>query len=248
MNNQIKLLNNLEILKLDQIRANINKYIELINKGDKSIIDGLYELTELEVKLRDERAMNACVKVANFPFLKTFEDFDFNFQPSINKEQIISYKYLDFINKCENILFVGSPGVGKSHLATSIGIEAAKQRVSTYFISCNDLVLQLKRAHIENRLEQRLKFFARYRLLIIDEVGFLPLDELSSKLLFQIISRRYEKISTIITTNKSLSKWGEVFGDPVIANAILDRLLHHSKVINIVGRSYRTKDIVTDEE
>ena len=159
MNNQIKLLNNLEILKLDQIRANINKYIELINKGDKSIIDGLYELTELEVKLRDERAMNACVKVANFPFLKTFEDFDFNFQPSINKEQIISYKYLDFINKCENILFVGSPGVGKSHLATSIGIEAAKQRVSTYFISCNDLVLQLKRAHIENRLEQRLKFF-----------------------------------------------------------------------------------------
>ena len=248
MNNQIKLLNNLEILKLDQIRANINKYIELINKGDKSIIDGLYELTELEVKLRDERAMNACVKVANFPFLKTFEDFDFNFQPSINKEQIISYKYLDFINKCENILFVGSPGVGKSHLATSIGIEAAKQRVSTYFISCNDLVLQLKRAHIENRLEQRLKFFARYRLLIIDEVGFLPLDELSSKLLFQIISRKYEKRSTIITTNKSLSKWGEVFGDPVIANAILDRLLHHSKVINIVGRSYRTKDIVTDEE
>ena len=248
MNNQIKLLNNIEILKLDQIRANINKYIELINKGDKSIIDGLYELTELEVKLRDERAMNACVKVANFPFLKTFEDFDFNFQPSINKEQIISYKYLDFINKCENILFVGSPGVGKSHLATSIGIEAAKQRVSTYFISCNDLVLQLKRAHIENRLEQRLKFFARYRLLIIDEVGFLPLDELSSKLLFQIISRRYEKSSTIITTNKSLSKWGEVFGDPVIANAILDRLLHHSKVINIVGRSYRTKDIVTDEE
>ena len=248
MNKQIKLLNNLEILKLDQIRANINKYIELINKGDKSIIDGLYELTELEVKLRDERAMNACVKVANFPFLKTFEDFDFNFQPSINKEQIISYKYLDFINKCENILFVGSPGVGKSHLATSIGIEAAKQRVSTYFISCNDLVLQLKRAHIENRLEQRLKFFARYRLLIIDEVGFLPLDELSSKLLFQIISRRYEKSSTIITTNKSLSKWGEVFGDPVIANAILDRLLHHSKVINIVGRSYRTKDIVTDEE
>lgn len=192
--------------------------------------------------------MSACVKVANFPFLKTFEDFDFNFQPSINKEQIISYKYLDFINKCENILFVGSPGVGKSHLATSIGIEAAKQRVSTYFISCNDLVLQLKRAHIENRLEQRLKFFARYRLLIIDEVGFLPLDELSSKLLFQIISRRYEKSSTIITTNKPLSKWGEVFGDPIIANAILDRLLHHSKVINIVGRSYRTKDIVTDEE
>ena len=121
-------------------------------------------------------------------------------------------------------------------------------RTSTYFIGCNDLVLQLKKAHIENRLEQRLKFFSKYKLLIIDEVGFLPLDTESSNLLFQLIARRYEKNSTIITTNKSLSRWGEVFGDPVIANAILDRLLHHSTVINIVGRSYRTKDIIDDDK
>ena len=132
-----------------------------------------------------------------------------------------------------------------THLATSIGIEAAKNRNSTYFINCNDLILQLKRAHLENRLETRLKFFAKYKLLIIDEVGFLPLDSESSNLLFQLITKRYEKHSTIITTNKSLSRWGEVFGDNVLANAILDRLIHHSHIINITGRSYRTKDKIS---
>lgn len=192
--------------------------------------------------------MNACVKVANFPFIKRLSDFDFSFQPSINKEQIMNFKYLQFLEKKENIIFIGSPGVGKTHLATAIGIEAASMRTSTYFIGCNDLVLQLKKAHIENRLEQRLKFFSKYKLLIIDEVGFLPLDTESSNLLFQLIARRYEKNSTIVTTNKSLSRWGEVFGDPVIANAILDRLLHHSTIINIVGRSYRTKDIIDDDK
>ena len=219
-----------------------------MENGSKTVIDILYELSEMEMTLRTERAMNACVKVANFPFIKTFEDFDFSFQPSINKEQIINYKYLKFIDDKENIVFIGSPGVGKTHLATAIGIEAAKFRTSTYFISCGDLILQLKRAHIENRLEQRLKFFAKYKLLIIDEVGFLPLDIESSNLLFQLIAKRYEKNSTIVTTNKPLSRWGEIFGDPVIANAILDRLLHHSHVINIVGRSYRTKDIIDDDK
>lgn len=247
-NNYNKLLNNLESLNLNMFKANIDNYLSYIENGSKTIIDVLYELTKMEMNLRQERAMNACVKVANFPFLKTFEDFDFSFQPSINKEQIINFKYLKFIEDKENIMFIGSPGVGKTHLATSIGIEAAKARISTYFISCSDLILQLKRAHIENRLEQRLKFFSKYRLLIIDEVGFLPLDKESSNLLFQLIAKRYEKNSTIVTTNKSLSRWGEVFGDIVIANAILDRLLHHSKVINIVGRSYRTKDIIDDDK
>ena len=247
-NNFTRTLNNFESLNMPEFRTNIERYIGYVESGEKTMIDALYELTELELDLRTKRAMNACVKVANFPFIKRLSDFDFSFQPSINKEQIMNFKYLQFLEKKENIIFIGSPGVGKTHLATAIGIEAASMRTSTYFIGCNDLVLQLKKAHIENRLEQRLKFFSKYKLLIIDEVGFLPLDTESSNLLFQLIARRYEKNSTIVTTNKSLSRWGEVFGDPVIANAILDRLLHHSTVINIVGRSYRTKDIIDDDK
>ena len=247
-NNFNKAVNNFSDLGLHKISENLAAYIDFINKGEKNVVDSLYELTQMEIKLKAERAMNACVKVANFPYLKEFNDFDFSFQPSINKEQILDFQYLKFLENKENVVFVGSPGVGKTHLATSIGIAAAKQRVCTYFISCNDLMLQLKRARIENRLDQKIKFFCRYKLLIIDEVGFLPLDVESSNLFFQLIAKRYEKSSTIITTNKSLSKWGEIFGDNVLANAILDRLLHHSHVINIVGRSYRTKDIFDAKE
>ncbi len=192
--------------------------------------------------------MNACVRVANFPFLKTFDDFDFSFQPSINKDFITNFQYLSFIKNKENIVFIGAPDVGKTHLATSIGIEAAKQRTSTYFISCSDLIFQLKHARLENRLEQRIKFFCKYKLLIIDEVGFFPMNTESSNLFFQLIAKRYEKTSTIVTTNKTLSMWGEIFSDSVIANAILDRLLHYSHVINIVGRSYRTKNIISELE
>ena len=248
MNNYVKLQNNLESLGLFEFKNNLDKYIEYIQNDQKTVVDALYELSEHEMSLREKRAMNACVKVASFPFLKTFDDFDFSFQPSINKEEILNFKYLQFIEQKENIVFIGTPGVGKTHLATSIGIEAAKSRISTYFISCNDLVMQLKRALLENRLEQRLKFFSKYKLLIIDEVGFLPLDKESSNLFFQLISKRYEKNSTILTTNKSLSKWGEIFGDPVLANAILDRLLHHSHVVNIVGRSYRIKNISVEDD
>lgn len=248
MNNYNKLLNNLDTLKLHEMHDRVDDIIDRNNRGEVNMTDGLFELTEREIEFQKERAKVALVKVANFPFQKTFNDFDFSFQPLLNKNEILDLKFLKFIEKKENIIFVGPPGVGKTHLATSIGIECALNRISTYFISCHDLLLQLKRAHLENRIEQRIKHYASYGVLIIDEVGYLPLDIDSSNLLFQLIAKRYEKKTTILTTNKNFGDWPVVFGDTVLANAILDRLLHHSKVFLIKGRSYRTKNIIKNNE
>ena len=237
-----ELLNNLERLNLVQTKAHIDTYIDLLTSGDKSIVEALNELLKLEIELKEEKATNACVKVANFPFRKTLNDFDFNFHPTIRKEIIEDLDSLRFIEKKENVLFLGNSGVGKSHLSVSIGISAAKKRYSTYFINCHDLLLNLKRAHLENRLETRIKHYTKYKVLIIDEIGYLPISKEEANLFFQLINKRYEKNSTIITTNKEFSKWHEIFGDATIANAILDRLLHHSNVIKITGASYRIKD------
>lgn len=245
MNNYNKLINNLETLKLFKFKDKLDDYIDLINNKQKTIIDAIYELTELEIDSLKEKMIAHSIQFAGFPFYKTLDEFDFSFQPSINKELILDFNNLRFIERKENILFVGSPGVGKTHLATSIGIENARNNHSTYFINCNDLIQALKKTYLQNRLDDKLKTLSKYKLLIIDEVGYLPIDIESANMLFQLINKRYEKNSTIITTNKPFSKWGELFGDNMIANAILDRLLHHSHVINITGKSYRTKDIIS---
>lgn len=147
-----------------------------------------------------------------------------------------------FIDRSENIVFLGPSGVGKTHLASAIGIAAAKKRTSTYFIKCHDLSQNLKRARLENRLESRLKHYTKYKLLIIDEIGYLPIDPEVPKLFFQLIDMRYEKRSTIFTTNVNFKFWDEVFQEPKLANAILDRILHHATVVTIVGNSYRLKN------
>ena len=242
MNNYNQLLNNFETLKLEKRKEYYPKYVDFATKNNKTLTEALLDLTKKEIEYRDERASQIQITVSAFPFKKELEDFDFDYQPSINKQEIMELNNLGFLERHENILFVGPSGVGKTHLATSIGITAAKKRYSVYFISCHDLITQLNKAHFENKLEARIKHFCRYELLIIDEIGYLPVDKQGANLFFQLIAKRYEKHSTIITTNQTFNKWGEVFSDTVLANAILDRLLHHSTVINIKGTSYRIKD------
>ena len=248
MSNYNKLLNNLEILKLNKIKEIYPNYVEAAVKNEESLTDSLYKLTEREIEYRDERASQIQVTVSGFPSKKEMEDFDFDFQPSINKQEILELNSLGFLEKNENILFVGPSGVGKTHLAIAIGTTAAKKRHSVYFISCHDLISQLNKAHFENKLDKRIKHFCKYQLLIIDEIGYLPVDKQGANLFFQLIAKRYENHSTIITTNMNFSKWGEVFSDNTLANAILDRLLHHSSVININGNSYRIKDKIKQFE
>ncbi len=243
-----KLIENLEYLKLTQMVLHLDETIDFMNRNELSFTDALIKLTDYEIDMKEINMVKAMVKVAAFPHLKEIKDFDFSFQPSINKEQILDFETLRFIERKENIVFLGSSGVGKTHLATSIGIAAAKKRTSTYFIKCNDLILNLKKAQLENRIETRLKHYSKYKLLIIDEIGYLPIDEDDAKLFFQLIDMRYEKKSTIFTTNSNFKSWGEIFQDPKIANAILDRVLHHASVINIVGDSYRLKNHIQKED
>ncbi len=242
MNNYNKLKNNFDSIGLLTFNQDLDYYIDKVNSGETNFIDALYCMSQKEIELRQERVNKSMIKTGHFSFIKTFDDFDFGFQPSINKEELLDLKNLRFIDSNENIIFIGTSGVGKTHLATAVGIESSKNRYQTYFITANDLISQLKKEQIENCLARRLKHFTSYSVLIIDEVGFLPINKDDANLFFQLISKRYEKHPTIITTNKSFNKWGEVFGDPVLAKAILDRLLHHSKIFSIVGPSYRTKD------
>lgn len=242
MNNYNALINNLDSLELVRIRENIDKYIDMITEGVKTPVDALYELSALELSFRQQALIKGNVKVANFPYLKEINQFDFGFQPSIDKIKIMDFMTLRFLSNAENIIFCGSPGVGKTNLAVSIGIEAAKQRNCVYFITFQELISQLKKAHEENRLERRIKWFCRYKLLIIDELGYQKMNTESANLFFNLIAKRYEKSSTIITTNSPFSKWADIFQEPVLTNALLDRLLHHCSVININGPSYRLKD------
>jgi len=245
MNIYNNVLNNLDELRLEKIKSCLGDYLDSIKSKELTPLEILKDLTDMELEAKKVGSAKSRIGIANFPYERTIQDFDFDYQPSINKREIQDLATLRFIEQKQNILFIGSPGVGKTHLATAIGMEAAQKRYITYFISCHELIAQLSLAYRENRLESRLRHFSKYKLLIIDEIGYLPIDKLGANLFFQLIARRYEKHSTIITTNQPFSKWAEVFDDSVIAAAILDRLIHHSTIINITGKSYRTKDKLT---
>lgn len=243
-----QLTKNLEYLKLKQMKEHLDEVIDFVTTNNLSFAEGLTKLTSYEIDFKEANMIRSMVKVGAFPHHKELKDFDFAFQPTINKQQILDFETLHFLESQENIVFLGSSGVGKTHLAVSIGISAAKKRVSTYFIKCHDLIQQLKKAKLENRLDDRLKHFCKYKLLIIDELGHLPIDKEDSKLFFQLIDMRYEKKSTILTTNINFNNWDDVFFDPIIANAILDRVLHHAHVVNIAGKSYRLKEYIKQDD
>lgn len=237
-----RLRENLERLKMKNTLEILDNYLEMALKDKLNIVEVLDHIFAEEARSKTQRAVDNQIQMSGFPMRKGIDDFDFSFQPSIDKRQIDELCTMRFLENAENIVFLGPPGVGKTHLASALGMETAKHRFSTYYINCHTLIEQLKKAHFENRLPDRLRILSRYRLLIIDEIGYLPMDIQGANLFFQLIARRYEKSSTIFTSNKTFSQWNDIFADITIASAILDRVLHHCTVIHIKGESYRLKE------
>lgn len=232
----------LETLGLRETNLLLESHLQRAAQGDRPYADFLLEVLEAEVRSRHDTRLKNAVKRAHLPFTKTLDQFEFGFQPSIDERQIRELRTLRFVHEAGNVLFLGPPGVGKTHLAVALTLEAIHAGFSAQFITVQDLVSDLGRAARENRLERRLRNFITPKILVVDEIGYLPLDEVGATLFFQLVTARYERGSTILTSNKSFGDWGSTFGDAVLATAVLDRLLHHATVVNIKGESYRLKE------
>lgn len=198
-------------------------------------------LLDQEVKSRRASAIDTRMRLSGIPVRKTLEDFDLSFQPSIDKALFDDLRTLRFIHNADNLILLGAPGVGKSHLAIGFGVAAIEAGFSVYYLTSSVMIEKLKKANHRGTMEKALKTLAKFKVLIVDEIGYLPMDKEGAHLFFQLVSRRYERGTTIFTSNKSYSEWGEVLGDNIIASAVLDRILHHSITMNIKGESYRLR-------
>ena len=238
----MELQNLLTKLKMDHLEAQNDAVCEQAAQRQVDYKTFLSQALETEWQGRYQRSIEARLRQARFPWLKTLEQFDFDFQPSIDRRQVRELAGMSFAERSHNVIVLGPPGVGKTHLAIALGMKAVEAGYSVLFLTLESLMARLVKAFHENRLERSLQQLVYPKVLIVDEIGYLPLSQLEASLFFRLVARRYERASMIVTSNKSFLDWGETFNDPVIATAILDRLLHYSTTLNIKGESYRLKE------
>ena len=229
-------------LKLEHLEAQLDAVCEQAAQQELDYPTFLSQALAIEWQGRYQRGIDARLRQARFPWIKTFEQFDFDFQPSLDRRQVRELAALRFVEHAHNVVILGPPGVGKTHLAVAFGVKAVEAGYSVLFLTLETLMTRLLRARHENRFERTLQQLTYPKLLIIDEIGYLPLSRDEASLFFRLVVRRYERASLIVTSNKSFLDWGEVFNDHVLATAILDRLLHYSTTLNIKGESYRLKE------
>lgn len=213
-----------------------------VEQGKLTVLEAIDVLLNDECANRETRRIKAARMTARLTQVKTLDAFDFSFQPSLDRNRILTLAQLGFIDRHQSVHFLGPPGVGKSHLALALGMEAIKAGKSVYFTTLTDLITSLTKAEREGNLANRVRYFNRAALLIVDEVGYLPITPAGANLFFQLVNARYEKGAIILTSNRGFKDWGEIFGDNVIAAALLDRLLHHAIVVEIEGHSYRLRE------
>jgi DNA replication protein DnaC len=228
-------------LKMPRALEALDQIVRRLEHAEISALEAIDILLSEELTLRENSRIKTALRMGRLATIKTLSGFDFSFQPSLDRDRILTLAQLGFIGRSEVVHFLGPPGTGKSHLATALGVEAVKAGRSVYFCTLADLLGQLARAEREGRLQERIRFFTRAALLIVDEIGYLPVVPGGGNLFFQLVNARYERGAMILTSNRGFAEWGEVFGDPVVATALLDRLLHHAVVVQIEGSSYRLR-------